>query len=82
MEAVLLTFVLVSGFLLGYVVRDIISQRRHRRALMQRYQDEADNLQPVRRVAEPRPTSPPLAPSAAEKAARPSKQPGSTAGSI
>jgi hypothetical protein len=87
MAAALLTTIFVLGFLLGYVVREIISQRRQWRALMQLRQHGVDHLQPARRVP---PTdgdnmssaSPPLAPSDAEKAAHSSKEPSSSAGRI
>jgi hypothetical protein len=80
--AALLTFVFVLGFLLGYLVREIISQRRQWRALMQLSQHEVRDLQPARRVVEEAGTSsssPPLAPDAG-KAARSSKQASSDAG--
>jgi hypothetical protein len=52
MAAALLTFVFVLGSLLGYVVREIISQRRQRRALTQLPQYGEHDLQPARRVIE------------------------------
>jgi hypothetical protein len=42
--AALLTFVFVFGFFLGYVVREIISQRRQCRALMQLPQYEVHDF--------------------------------------
>jgi hypothetical protein len=85
MAAALLSIVFGLGFLLGYVVREIISQRRERRALMQLRQYGVDDLQPGRRVVDldgdgTSPTSPPLSPSEAEKAMRSPKQPSSSAG--
>ena len=58
--AAVLAFVFVLGFLLGYVVREIISQRRQRRALLHPY--GVNDLQPAQRLAPPNLTSPPLAP--------------------
>ena len=85
MAAALLLIVFGFGFLLGYLVREIISQRR-RRALMQSPEYGARDLQPARRVVElddggKSSTSPPLAPDA-ERAARSAKQPSSRAGQI
>jgi hypothetical protein len=50
MAAVLLTTIFVLGFLLGYVLREIISQRRQRRALMQRERHDMRNPDPGPRV--------------------------------
>jgi len=86
MAAALLLIVFGFGFLLGYLVREIISQRRQWRALMQSPEYGARDLQPARRVVEAddggkSSTSPPLAPNA-ERAARSAKQPSSRAGQI